>query len=154
VVAVDWQTRPSTVADARWMAELRAVVMREDLERLGRFDPQRVRERFLTAFEPGHTVVIVVDGRDVGLIAVRPEPDSLWIEHFYLDPSQQGQGIGAAVLRQQMAGRGDHRPFRLNVLQGSAARRLYERHGFVFESEDEVDVFLVAPPLSGRPTVD
>lgn len=154
MVAVDWQTRPSTVADARWMAELRAVVMRHDLERLGRFDPQRVRERFLTAFEPAHTVVIVVDGRDVGLIAVRPEPDSLWIEHFYLDPSQQGQGVGAAVLRQQMAEHGDHRPFRLNVLQGSAARRLYERHAFVFESEDDVDVFLVAPPLSGRPAVD
>jgi len=29
------------------------------------------------------------------------------------------------------------------VLQGSPARRLYERHGFVFEHEDEVDVWLV-----------
>jgi hypothetical protein len=34
----------------------------------------------------------------------------------------------------------------LNVLQGSAARRLYERHGFVLESEDPVDVFMVRPP--------
>jgi hypothetical protein len=38
----------------------------------------------------------------------------------------------------------DHRPFRLNVLQGSPARRLYERHGFVLETEDPVDVFMVA----------
>ncbi|WP_426502875.1 hypothetical protein ACPPVO_35270 [Dactylosporangium sp. McL0621] len=30
---------------------------------------------------------------------------------------------------------------RLNVLQGSAARRLDERHGFTLESEDPVDVF-------------
>jgi hypothetical protein len=39
----------------------------------------------------------------------------------------------------------DERPFRLDVLQGSPARRLYERHGFVLESEDPVDVFMVAP---------
>jgi hypothetical protein len=32
--------------------------------------------------------------------------------------------------------------YRLNVLQGSPARRLYARHGFVVESEDEVDVFM------------
>ena len=38
------------------------------------------------------------------------------------------------------------RPFRLNVLQASAARRLYERHGFVLESEDAVDVFMKAEP--------
>jgi hypothetical protein len=36
----------------------------------------------------------------------------------------------------------------LNVLQGSGARRLYERHGFVVESEDEVDVFMKRVPVS------
>ncbi|HEX7537128.1 MAG TPA: hypothetical protein VF391_08990 [Dermatophilaceae bacterium] len=30
------------------------------------------------------------------------------------------------------------------MLQGSPARRLYERHGFVHEREDTVDVFLIA----------
>jgi ribosomal protein S18 acetylase RimI-like enzyme len=35
---------------------------------------------------------------------------------------------------------------RLNVLQGSPARRLYERHGFTVESQDPVDVFMVRPP--------
>jgi hypothetical protein len=35
---------------------------------------------------------------------------------------------------------------RLNVLQGSAARRLYERHGFVLETQDPIDVFMVRPP--------
>ncbi|GGK25000.1 hypothetical protein GCM10011583_66300 [Streptomyces camponoticapitis] len=34
----------------------------------------------------------------------------------------------------------------LNVLQGSAARRLYERHGFVVEAQDPIDVFMVRPP--------
>lgn len=38
---------------------------------------------------------------------------------------------------------------RLNVLQGSAARRLYERHGFTVETEDPVDVFMVRRPGAG-----
>lgn len=30
--------------------------------------------------------------------------------------------------------------------EGSAARRLYERHGFTLESEDPIDVFVVRAP--------
>jgi hypothetical protein len=48
------------------------------------------------------------------------------------------------VLRHMMVAQRDHRLFRLNVLQGSPARRLYERTGFVPEHEDSIDVFLVA----------
>ena len=118
--------------------------MRPDLERLGRWDPVRVRQRFLTGFYPANTFVIDIEGAAVGVIAVRPEPDEQWIEHFYLAPEAQGQGLGSAILRHVMMARRDHRPFRLNVLQGSPARRLYERNGFVHEHEDSIDVFLVA----------
>jgi GrpB-like predicted nucleotidyltransferase (UPF0157 family)/GNAT superfamily N-acetyltransferase len=130
-------------ADAHWMVELRAEVMQPDLERLGRFDPVRVRQRFLDAFRPEQTSVIQVDGTDVGLIAVRPEPDTIWIEHFYVQPSLQGRGVGTAVLASMIDAHEDGRPFRIDVLQGSPARRLYERFGFLFEHADAVDVFLV-----------
>jgi len=140
---MDWTLRMSTPADAAWMAELRAVVMRPDLERLDRYDPTWVRERFLRAFVPENTWVIVLDGREVGSVAVRDEPDAVWIEHFYLDPNVQGKGVGTAVLTHLLEKHGTGLPFRLNVLQGSAARRLYERHGFRLESEDAVDVFMV-----------
>jgi len=40
---------------------------------------------------------------------------------------------------------------RLNVLRGSPARRLYERHGFTVEAEDEVDVFMVREPAPAAP---
>lgn len=137
--------RPSRVDDAEWIAELRAIVLRDDLERLGRFDPVRVRERFRRSFDPALTRVIVVDGRDAGSIAVRAADDGTWIEHFYLDAALQGRGIGSGILtrvldEQSLAGaRG---PLRLNVLQGSPAQRLYERHGFELESEDEIDIFM------------
>ncbi|KQR37349.1 acetyltransferase [Microbacterium sp. Leaf159] len=150
VVSVAWSLRASSSSDAPWMAELRAIVMRPDLERLGRYDPVRVRQRFLDAFAPEHTRVIVVDGEDVGLIAVRGEPDAVWIEHFYLAPGSQGRGLGSAVLAEVLVERGaDGQLFRLNVLQGSPARRLYERHGFVLDSEDAVDVFLKAESVRG-----
>lgn len=128
------------------MAELRAVVMRPDLERLGRFDPVRVRQRFVDAFVAENTRVIVADGGDVGLVAVRHESDATWIEHFYLAPQSQGRGIGSAVLADVLADGDGARPYRLNVLQGSPARHLYERHGFVLEREDAVDVFMTKAP--------
>jgi len=139
--------RPSSDADAAWIADLRAEVMRPDLERLARFDPVWVRERFLRGFVPANTRLIEVGGETVGSIAVRTEPAEHWLEHFYLAESHQGRGIGGDLLRRVLAEPrpGTNLPWRLNVLQGSPARRLYERHGFVFEREDEVDVWLVRP---------
>jgi GNAT superfamily N-acetyltransferase len=70
-----------------------------------------------------------------------------WLEHFYLASHLQGLGIGSAVLG-ELLGRCDRDgvTVRLQVLQGSAARRLYQRHGFVVDSEDAVDVFMVRRP--------
>ncbi len=127
-----------------WIAQLRAEVMRPDLQRLGRYDPVRVRARLRDAFEPSWTRVVVADGVDRGCIAVRPTADSRWIEHFYLDPAVQRRGLGGQILAAVLA-EADPRPFRLDVLQGSPARRLYERHGFVLERQDAVDVFMVRP---------
>lgn len=139
------ELRPSTSADLEWLVELRAVVLRDDLERLGRYDPVRVRERMRTVFDPDHTRVIVVDGVDSGCVSVRPDGDTRWIEHFYLTPGVQGRGVGSTVLRRLLAERDAH-PLRLNVLQGSPARRLYERHAFVTDTFDDVDVFMTYRP--------
>ncbi|ANY05573.1 GNAT family N-acetyltransferase [Pseudonocardia sp. HH130630-07] len=136
--------RPGEPGDAGWLAELRAVVLRADLERLGRFDPVRVRQRFRSGFVPAHTRIVLVDGVDAGSVAVRPETGARWIEHFYLAPALQGRGIGGEVLRGVLRDV-DPRPFRLNVLQGSRARVLYDRHGFVVTAEDEIDVFMERP---------
>ncbi|MFJ2745119.1 GNAT family N-acetyltransferase [Streptomyces sp. NPDC087440] len=140
----DWEIRRATAADLEPLVEVRAVAMRPDLERLGRYDAHRVRQRMRDAYEPGHTWVIEVAGTLAGCVALRPAPDAYWLEHFYLPPHLQGSGIGSAVLREllERADR-DGRPVRLNVLQGSPARRLYERFGFTWESEDPVDVFMV-----------
>ncbi|MEV8250711.1 GNAT family N-acetyltransferase [Microbacterium sp. NPDC076768] len=133
--------RSAMATDIDWIVELRARVLRDDLERLGRFDPVRVRQRMRDGFRPEHTQIIVVDDAEVGSICVRQELDARWIEHFYLAPEVQNRGIGTSVLALVLAER-DPRPHRLNVLQGSSARRLYERHGFTVDSEDDVDVWM------------
>ncbi|MCT9075072.1 GNAT family N-acetyltransferase [Streptomyces fulvoviolaceus] len=140
----DWDIRPASVADVEAIVEVRAVAMRPDLERLGRYDEHRVRQRFRDAFEPAHTWVIEVGGELAGCVALRPAEDAHWLEHFYLAPHLQGSGIGTAVLS-RMLERCDREgvPVRLNVLQGSPARRLYERYGFTLETEDPVDLFMV-----------
>ncbi|MET7572681.1 GNAT family N-acetyltransferase [Streptomyces sp. NPDC005492] len=148
----DWDMRPARATDVEAVAELRAEVMRADLERLGRYDARRVRQRLLDRFEPEHTWVIEVGGAFAGCVALRPDEGARchWLEHFYLAARLQGVGIGSAVLREllERCDRDDGALVRLNVLQGSPARRLYERHGFVVETEDEVDVFMVR---EGRP---
>ncbi|MFD9215523.1 MULTISPECIES: GNAT family N-acetyltransferase [unclassified Streptomyces] len=143
----DWKIRPASVADVEVVAELRAVVLRPDLERLGRYDGWRVRQRLRDGFAAAHTWVIEVGDAFAGCVSLRPAGDAHWLEHFYLAPRLQGRGIGAAVLQGLLeACDRDGVRVRLNVLQGSAARRLYERHGFVLESEDAVDVFMLREP--------
>ncbi|MFB7505547.1 GNAT family N-acetyltransferase [Streptomyces broussonetiae] len=146
----DWGIRQASAADVEAVAALRAVVLRADLERLGRYDEHRVRQRLRDGFVPEHTWVIETAGALAGCVALRAAPEAHWLEHFYLHPALQRRGIGSAVLRMLTARCDRERVrIRLNVLRGSQARWLYERHGFTVESEDPVDVFMVREPAAG-----
>ncbi|MER6574575.1 GNAT family N-acetyltransferase [Nonomuraea sp. NPDC001023] len=149
---LEWELRPAGPDEVEAIAELRATVMRPDLERLGRFDEHRVRQRFRDSFAPGHTSVILAGGAFAGCVTLRPAEDGRWLEHFYLAPAVQGRGLGSAVLR-ALLDRADaeRATVRLVVLRGSAAQRLYERHGFTVEGADQVDVLMVRRPDAGRP---
>ena len=148
----DWSLRAASASDVEAIAEVRAVVLRADLERLGRYDEHRVRQRLRDGFDPAHTWVIEVGGAFAGCVALRPDGDARWLEHFYLAAHLQGRGIGSDVLREllERCDRGGVL-VRLNVLQGSAARRLYERHGFTVETQDPVDVFMVRGGTTAGP---
>lgn len=89
-----WTLRPAVAADIEVIAELRATVMRPDLERLRRYDEHRVRQRLRDSFSVEYTSVIMV-GRELGgCLTVRPAGGRQWLEHFYLAPHQQGRGSG------------------------------------------------------------
>lgn len=142
-----WRLRAAQAADLEPLAELRAVVMRADLQRLGRYDEHRVRQRLRESFSTRHTCVIVIGDGLAGSVTLRPAEGGRLLEHFYLAARHQGHGLGSAILRTLLQHTDELGvTVRLTVLQGSAAQRLYERHGFVVEHQDPIDVFLVRSP--------
>lgn len=131
---------PVTLADGEALAALRVQAMRPSLERVGRFDPERARSRFLDSFVPEHTREIRSKGERVGFFVLKPHDGGLLLDHLYVRPGHQGLGIGAAVLRAVFA-EADARglDLRVGALRESASNRFYVRHGFVLESQTEFD---------------
>ena len=129
------------------MLRIRIDAMRPSLERLGRFDVARARARLERSFYPEDSEFIVVAREVVGYYTLRPAPDGLHLEHFYLLPSAQARGIGSFVLRRllQRADQGGL-PIFLGALKQSPANRFYVRHGFVANDESEWDIHYVYRP--------
>jgi len=128
---------PVRQEDFESMHELRMAAMRESLERLGRFDPQRSRARLAEGFEPRHMRHLCRDGVRVGFLNLIPEADVLNLKHLYVAPGSQGQGVGAwAMAWVQSQGR----DVVLSALKGSASNSFYQRHGFVQTGEEEFDI--------------
>ncbi|NOU85455.1 GNAT family N-acetyltransferase [Paenibacillus sp. LMG 31460] len=135
--------RQSQNSDVETIANLRAIVLRNDLTRLGRFDEEKVRQRFRNSFDSDHTWIIESDSSFVGCVALKPTLDGYLLEHFYIYPNYQGKGVGSHVLKKLLEQNDvKGRRVTLNVLQGSSAKRLYERFGFKVESEDLIDVYM------------
>lgn len=130
--------------DGEALATLRVEAMRDSLERVRRFDPQRARDRFLDTFEPRFTRAVLQRGQRVGFVVVRPYRDDLLLDHLYIHPSHQGRGIGAAVLEAVFAevdAQGAN--LRVTALRGSDSNRFYRSHGFELAEEAEFDIHYV-----------
>jgi len=135
--------RQSQPSDVEIIANLRAIVLRNDLTRLGRFDEEKVRQRFRNAFNSVHTWIIEEDSSLIGCVAFKPTLDGYLLEHFYIQSIYQGKGVGSQVLQNLLEQNGvKGKRVSLNVLQGSSARRLYERFGFKVDREDLIDVYM------------
>ena len=128
------------------LADIRARAMKESLEALGRFDPERVRHRFLDGFEPSCTRAIVASGERVGFLVVRQVESHLLLDHLYIEPRVQGTGLGSAVLRAVIAeAQKAKKALRLRALKHSRANVFYTKHGFELERVEEWDNYYVLP---------
>ena len=138
------ELKAATRADAEALVALRIEAMRESLERIGRFDPTRARERFLSSYSPEHTRHVEFNAVRVGFVVVKPCEQGLLLDHLYVHPSAQNQGIGAAVLAHVLAeADASGRQVRLGALRGSDSNRFYARHGFVQVEQGEFDNYYV-----------
>jgi GNAT superfamily N-acetyltransferase len=137
----DPELRPVAPGDFEALLALRIRAMRPSLEALGRFTPERARERFAGGFAPQHMHHVLRGGERVGCVTLKPEVGALRLDHLYVEPTHQRQGLGQWVLDWACA-LADQRqePLLLTALQGSDAMRLYRRNGFVPISSEGVDV--------------
>lgn len=144
-----WSFSPVTEADFEPLLVLRTEVMREHLERVGRYTPERSRRVFCTHFdEPGMRLILLADKR-VGCVGFRKHDHEIRIDSFYLDHRLHGSGLGTTILKALLAeADAADLPVRLEVLNGSPADRLYLRHGFVKLREDEIEGFYERLPSS------
>lgn len=139
--------RNTTFEDAENLVEIRISAMRQSLERIGRFDAQRARERFMSSFEPENTKYIVLNSSIIGFVVVKLKETEVSLEHLYIKPDQQNKGIGAAVLHTVFSeANSKSLPVTVGALRESASNRFYQRHGFVKSGESEWDIYYVRQP--------
>ncbi len=135
--------QPVDSGDFEDMLALRIDAMRPSLERVGRFDLNRSRERMNAGFIVPFMHHIVIDGEQrVGFVTLKPEgPCALRLDHLYLRTGFQGRGIGEWIMRWAKAqARNAQRDILLTALVKSDANRFYLRHGFVLEGGEGVDL--------------
>ncbi|WP_198084079.1 GNAT family N-acetyltransferase [Variovorax sp. E3] len=135
--------QPVDSGDFEDMLALRIDAMRPSLERVGRFDAARSRERLSAGFVVPYMHHIVLDGdQRVGFVTLKPEgTDALRLDHLYLRTGFQDRGIGEWVMQWAKAqARERQLDIKLTALVQSDANRFYLRHGFVLEGEEGVDL--------------
>jgi GNAT superfamily N-acetyltransferase len=127
--------RAATEADVPFLLELRRQTMtaHQLAAEVVPSDEER-RRRVLLRYE--HAEIILQGTRPVGLLKVARDALDWELIQIQLIPELQGRGIGSEligrlVLEAEQAGAS----LRLSVLQGSPARRLYERLGFTVVGE-------------------
>ena len=145
-MADTWRFGPVSEADFEPLLALRIDVMREHLERVFRYKPERARRIFREHFdEPGLRLILVDDER-AGCVGFRISEGEIKIDSFYLDRRYQNRGLGATILKVLLAeADAQDLPVRLEVLRGSPADRFYERHGFGKLDEDDVEAHYERP---------
>ncbi len=84
--------------------------------------------------------IICKDEESIGLIKFSLSVEKIHIRQFQLLPAVHGMGIGSRVLKilkQKALQR--HIPITLNVLLKNPALRLYQRHHFMIENENQLE---------------
>lgn len=133
--------------DSDALVTLPIAAMRDSLERIGRFDPQQARDRFLDSFSASQTKHIVLNGVRIGFVTVKQINKELLLDHLYIRPHYQSSGVGTWVLGcifRQADESG--LPVRVGALKESDSNRFYVRQGFRLVKEGECDNYYVRMP--------
>jgi GNAT superfamily N-acetyltransferase len=137
---MDWRFGTPREEDFEPLLALRIDVMREHLERVFRYEPERARRIFREHFDEPGMRLILTGAEIAGCVGFRIGSNEIKLDSFYLQRRHHNTGFGAAILKVLLAEADAKRlPIRLEVLTGSKADRFYLRHGFVKLKEDAIE---------------
>ena len=139
--------RAATPEDAEFLFRLLKATMREYVEQTWSWDENWQRAYFQERFDPAKNQIVVLDDRDIGVIAAERREDEVFLSSLYILPEYQGRGIGTLLIKAVLDGAfQEGLPVRLRVLKVNPARRLYERLGFTVVEEADTHYHMKATP--------
>src|SRR5215469_5369378 len=128
--------RRATQADYAFSYQLHRATMKDYVAQTWGWDEAVQEVMFKDRFDPVRSCIIVVDGRDVGILSMERRIDTLFLANLQILPEEQGQGLGTAIIKAILAQAYDEGiSVSLQVLKVNPARHLYERLGFVVSGE-------------------
>ncbi|WP_417454182.1 GNAT family N-acetyltransferase [Kiloniella sp.] len=128
--------------DLEKLISIRIAAMRESLENIGRFDPERARERFASKFASDKTTLVLQSNEIIGFYVLLARENYLWLDHLYIDPATQGSGVGSSIMNRIIKISWSKKlPLKLCALKESKANSFYIKHGFELTHSEEWDNF-------------
>jgi GNAT superfamily N-acetyltransferase len=141
--------RPATAQDYAFLWTLHKLALGPYVAEVYGWDDAVQEPLFRERFDPAHRQIIVVDGRDAGVLEVSEREDGVFLDTIELMPAYQGQGLGGAVVEDVLAeAHTAGRSVTLRVFKVNPARRLYERLGFVEAGQSETHFVMCAQPAT------
>lgn len=143
--------RQATDDDFDFLYHLHVATMKEYVEAVYGWDDAFQERYFKERFDPTPCQIVVVEGRDIGMVRVAESEGELYIDNIHILPEYQNRGIGTAILKDiQRSAEERGLPVALQVLRGNPARRLYERLGFAAVEEKETHTRMRMHPPNGE----
>jgi ribosomal protein S18 acetylase RimI-like enzyme len=145
---MNYSLRQAVDDDYNFLYNLHRTTMREYIEPLWGWHEEWQREYFRAKFDAAARQIIVVDGRDAGVLVIEDRPEEMYLGLIELLPEAQGRGVGAAIINRLIAqAHQSNRPLTLHVLKtNQPARRLYVRLEFQVAGEEEHRYRMICPP--------
>ena len=134
---MDYALRPATTADYDFLYRLNKTAMRPVVEKTWGWDEAYQQTHFKQHFTLIDAFVITVAEADIGKLQVEKNRDTIFLASIQILPEYQRNGIGTAIIQTLMDAAKTYRlEITLQVLKAnSAARRLYEKLGFITYGE-------------------
>lgn len=93
-----YSLRATTDDDYAFLYRLHVATMKDTVAHVWGWDDDFQADYFREHFDPSRLRIIVVDGTDVGVLAVEHREDALFFSNIEIAPSFQGRGLGTEIV--------------------------------------------------------